>query len=265
MRADLHLHTWYSDGAVSPARVVELTARAGMDVIAITDHDSIGGVPEAIDAGAKLGVRVIPATELTTTLHGMDVHLLAYFSEAPGEPLLGHLRGMQAYRRQRIERAVVRLRERGYSISLDGLPAADCCESLTSAHLAKMLLAEGFARSLRAVWRRQAVRDALGGFEAKTEDVIGIIHSTGGLAVWAHPPKKRFARRLAELAEQGLDGVEARNFRRGDDRAESMLTEARKHGMLTTGGSDWHDGPGLGDHAFEGELLGEFLQRLSGS
>ena len=262
MRADLHLHTWYSDGAESPARVVELASRSGLDVIAITDHDSIGGIAEAIAAGAGRGVRVIPAAELTTTLHGMDVHLLAYFSEGPGEPLQSHLRVMQTYRRQRIERAIVRLRARGYSVSLEELPAADCCESLTSAHLARMLLAGGFARSLRTVWRRKAVRDALGGFEAKTEDVIGIIHDTGGLAVWAHPPKKRFTRRLAELAEHGLDGIEVQNLRRGDDRTESMLAEARDHEMFITSGSDWHEGPGLSDGVFEGELLDEFLARL---
>ena len=262
MRADLHLHTWYSDGAESPVRVVELASRSELDLIAITDHDSTGGVAEAVEAGVGRGVRVIPAAELTTTLHGMDVHLLAYFSKSPGEPLQSHLSEMQTFRRQRIEQAIVQLRTRGYSISLERLPAADCCESLTSAHLARMLLAEGFARSLRTVWRRKAVRDALGGFEAKTEDVVGIIHDSGGLAVWAHPAKKRFARRLADLAEHGLDGIEVQNLRRGDERTESMLTAARERGMIVTSGSDWHEGPGLGERAFEGDLLDEFLARL---
>ena len=261
-RADLHLHTWYSDGVESPRRVVELAARAGMDLIAITDHDSMGALAEAEEAGIKRGVKVIPAAEFTAVLHGMEVHLLGYFPAEPGEPVRSHLGRMQEFRRQRIECAVVKLRERGYGITVEGLPAADCCESLTSAHLARMLLAEGFARSFRTVFRRRAVRDALGGFETGAGEVIEVIHAGGGLAVWAHPPERRFNRRLRELAALGLDGVEAYNFRRDGANREGMRAAALELGLVATGGSDWHEGPGLGEQCVEGPVLEAFLKRL---
>ena len=262
MKADLHLHTWYSDGAESPRRVVELAARAGLGLIAIADHDSMGAYGEACEAGREHDVRVLPAAEFTAVLGGEEVHLLGYFAEPPGEPVVAHLRCVQEFRRLRLEQAVARLRERGYSITMEALPSADCCESLTSAHLARMLVEQGIAHSMRAVWRRGAVRNALCDFEGRSCDVIEVIHAGKGLAVWAHPPQRRFARRLEDLVADGLDGVEIHNFRRDGSHAEKMLEQAEAGGLVVTGGSDWHQGPGLGDRFIEGAILDRFLERL---
>ncbi len=262
MKADLHLHTYYSDGVESPAFVVERAAAAGLNLIAITDHDTLGGWQKAKVAAGHLNVTVVPAAEFTASLHGQEVHLLGYFPSFPGREVLDHLEQVQAFRRQRMETAVARLRERGVSISFDELPRHSSCQSLTGAHLARLLLEKGFARSLRGVWRRQAVRQSLESFTVTAEEVIEVIHKGAGLAVWAHPPVRRFPRRLEELAALGLDGVEVSNFRRGLDSMRRMQAEAEKFGLVATGGSDWHEGPGFGEEFVDEDLLEKFLHGL---
>ena len=262
MKADLHLHTHYSDGVVSPAELVRLAAGHGLTLIALADHDSMGGWPEADATGQTLGVTVLPAAEFTATLHGQEIHLLGYFPAMPDAGVAEHLVRMQEFRRERIRTAVDRLRQRGWSLSFDEISFAPSCESLTGAHLARLLLEKGAARSMRGVWRRKAVRDALMGFEVTAEEVIGIIHRGGGLAVWAHPAERRFRRRLQELAARGLDGVEVVNFRRAGRGLRKMQSEADELGLVSTGGSDWHEGPGLGKTFLEEGFLARFLDRL---
>lgn len=262
MKADLHLHTWYSDGTESPRQIVERAARANLDLIAITDHDSLGSWDEASAAGKELGIRVLPAAEFTASWSGKEVHLLGYFPTQPGAVVRKHLEVVQAFRHERIVKAIEYLRAHGVSGTFEELPRADCCESLTGAHLARWLLAKGFARSLRSVWRRQAIRDSLQSFQVTVAEVIEVIHQGGGVAVWAHPGEKQFRRRLEEMVAQGLDGVEVRNFRRDPSTIEKIQAETQKYGLLTTGGSDWHEGPGFGENFVTEELLDGFLGRM---
>ncbi len=264
MRADLHLHSYYSDGSESPAAVVE-RARAGkLDLIALTDHDSLGGWPEARAAAAKSGLDLLAAAEFTASHRGRELHLLGYFPGLPGREVADHLKGMQAFRRRRIETAIERLQERGVPVKFAELPRAPQCESVTSAHLAALLAERGYARSTRGAWRGllSRKRGLLPGFEVTAEEVIRIIHSGGGLAVWAHPERQRFRQRLEELASLGLDGVEVANGHRGRQPARDWQALAREMGLVATGGSDWHGGGPLGDFAADEELLGYFLSRL---
>jgi len=267
MRADLHLHTHYSDGAESPAAVVERARAASLDLIALTDHDSMGGWPEACVAAAKAGLDLLAAAEFTATHRGREVHLLGYFPAPPGREVAGHLKAMQAFRRQRIQTAIERLQQRGVPVAFDDLPRAPQCESVTSAHLALLLAERGYARSTRAAWRGllSRKRGLLPQFEVTAEEVIRVIHSGGGLAVWAHPERPQFRTRLEELAALGLDGVEAANGHRGRQPARDWQALAKEVGLVATGGSDWHGpeafGP-LGSFSADESLLGDFLERL---
>ncbi len=264
MRADLHLHSYYSDGLESPAIVAQRARAAGLDLIALADHDSMGGCEEAQQAAAQVGMSVIPAAEFTATLDGREVHLLGYFPSPPGREVAAHLRGMQAFRRRRIETTMERLQQRGVPLMFEELPCAPVCESVTSAHLAALLAERGYARSTRAAWRGllNRKRGLLPQFEASAEDVIGVIHAGGGLAVWAHPERDQFRARLAKLAALGVDGIEVANGRRGAQAAADWQALAKKMGLVATGGSDWHGGDGLGDFAAGEELLADFLARL---
>lgn len=264
MRADLHLHSYYSDGSEAPATVVE-EARAGeLELIALTDHDSLGGLTEAQAATERCGLRLIPAVEFTATLHSEEVHLLGYFPAPPGGEVDTHLARMQAARRERLQGAIEGLRRRGIEVRFEDLPCAPCCQSVTTAHLAILLAGRGYASSARAAWRKflGAERGIVPAFTVTAEEVIGVIHAGGGLAVWAHPGRRRFKARLEELAGMGLDGLEAANYRRGLDSAGQLQAMARQHNLVATGGSDWHGGTRLGEFAAGEDLLGDFLARL---
>jgi len=265
MRADLHLHSYYSDGSESPTSVLERAQAGGLDLIALTDHDSMGGWAEARVAAAKAGIELLAAAEFTATHRGREAHLLGYFPAPPGREVADHLRRMQAFRRQRIETAVERLQQQGVPVKFEELRRAPQCESVTSAHLAMLLAERGYARGTRSAWRGllSRKRGLLPGFEATVEDVIGVIHSGGGLAVWAHPERQQFRKRLDELAAIGLDGIEVANGHRGGQPARDWQALAKEMGLVATGGSDWHGGNGLGDFAADEDLLGDFLGRLN--
>jgi hypothetical protein len=268
MRADLHLHSYYSDGSESPTAVVERAKAAGLDLIALTDHDSLGGYDEAeraARAAQAAGIELIPAAEFTATHRGQEIHLLGYFPAWPGREVEAHLEGMQSFRRRRMKEAVTRLQKRGVDVRFEDLPCAPVCQSLTAAHLAILLAQKGFAPSARAAWRKLLNRNILPPFEATATDVIQVIHAGGGLAVWAHPWRKRFKSALEALCADGLDGLEAANFRRGLAGMKDLQVQARKLGLLATGGSDWHGGPessDLGEFAADEEFLGDFLVRM---
>ncbi|MGH9788558.1 MAG: PHP domain-containing protein [Candidatus Acidiferrales bacterium] len=264
MRADLHLHSHYSDGSESPATVVERAQAGGLDLIALTDHDSMGGWAQACAAAAKAGIDLLAAAEFTATHRGREVHLLGYFPSPPDREVGKHLEAMQVFRRRRIETAIERLQERGVPVKFEELLRAPQCESITSAHLAALLAERGYARSTRSAWRGllSRKRGLLPGFEATAEGVIGVIHAGGGLAVWAHPERQQFRKRLEEFAALGLDGVEAANGRRGLQPARDWQALAKEMGLVATGGSDWHTGNGLGDFAADEDLLSDFLARL---
>ncbi|HXE74216.1 MAG TPA: PHP domain-containing protein [Candidatus Xenobia bacterium] len=264
MRADLHLHSYYSDGLESPSQVAKRARAAGLDLIALADHDSMGGCAEAQQAAARDRLTVLLAAEFTATLDGREIHLLGYFPEPPGREVCEHLKQMQAFRRRRIETTIERLQKRGVPVKFEDLPCAAVCESVTSAHLAALLAERGYARSSRTAWRGllNRKRGMLPQFEMSAEDVIRVIHAGGGLAIWAHPERGQFRTRLEKLAVMGLDGIEAANARRGVQPARDWQALARKMGLVATGGSDWHGGDGLGEFAAGPELLGEFLARL---
>lgn len=263
MRADLHLHTDYSDGTEPPSAVVEQAAAAGLALIAVADHDSLGALVEARAACERQGVRLVPAVEFTAALDGGEIHLLGYFRELPGGEVAAHLKNVQEFRRQRLDNAIHELRKWGLSLSVDELPCSPHCESLTSAHLAQLLVRKGYATSLSVARRRYLRGKVLLPFEVTAEEVIRLIRSAGGIAVWAHPGRRRFRGRLEQLAALGLDGVEVVNFSRGQDSAGHWQRELYKMGLVTTGGSDWHGRPRcLGELTVDEELIGEFLRRL---
>ncbi|MBI4462002.1 MAG: PHP domain-containing protein [Acidobacteria bacterium] len=260
MRVDLHLHSYYSDGRASPAEVVEQAQAASLKIMALTDHDSMGGVAEAQAAAAQVGIFLIPAVEFTATLHGAEIHILGYFRSLRNETLGAHLRGMQAFRRQRLETAVERLRQRGLRLEVAALPVASCCESPTTFHLSQLIASRGYAASASAARRRYlgSGQGIVPSFEVTAEEVIAVIHAADGLAVWAHPPRPEFERRLAELVALGLDGVEAYNGQRGEVNASEL---AQKHDLVVTGGSDWH-GRGAMGLEVKTDWLDRFLRRM---
>lgn len=249
---DLHCHTTASDGTVSPADLVRHAAERGVDVIAITDHDTVAGVAEGLRAGAELGVRVIPGIELSTRHDTRDVHILGYFIDHTSGELLTTLDGMRSQRLQRAEQMVERLRDLGYGITMDDVREHAGGDVIARPHVARALVAKGFIPSVRAAFTPHFIGD--GGRAYVSREVpssvaaVDVIRRAGGVAVVAHPGvgthegevKPMSPEAIGELARAGLVGLEVDHPDHPPLVRDHLNAIAHEYGLVVTGGSDWH-------------------------
>jgi predicted metal-dependent phosphoesterase TrpH len=267
LRIDLHLHSTASDGALAPDALVHAAAAGGLDVIAITDHDTTGGVAAA-RAVQSTRVHVIPGIEVSTSLDGNEVHILGYFIDPQHPSVVDYSRRAASWRRERMRQMIRLLDGIGVRIAYDDVLAVAgvSAESLGRPHLARALLERGYVQSHAEAFDRYIGNDAPAFLPAQLLDpagAIALIHEAGGVAVWAHPRPDRFEPDLPRLVEVGLEGVGWCNTRAEALDALRMERVARDAGLLVTGGSDWHGewhGP-LGDYAVTRDEVGAFLDR----
>jgi 3',5'-nucleoside bisphosphate phosphatase len=255
-RVDLHLHTTASDGGLAPRDLVQ-AARAGrLDIIAVADHDTAAGVTDAVAEAVAAGdVRVVPAVEVSSTLAGQDLHVLGYFIDAGHAALARYAARAAERRRERLLQMAGRLRELGLPIADEEVAAVFATTgSPGRPHLARILVERGWVRSHAEAFERY-LGDAGPAFvpvELLTPAAaIALIRETGGAAVWAHPPPAALERELPRLVSWGLAGLECFRPRALPEERNRLLAAARAHGLVASGGSDWHglwQGP-LGDFA----------------
>lgn len=245
MKIDLHLHSHVSDGQLSPTAVVSAAVAGGLDVIALTDHDTAAGVEEAHAAARGHPLLVIPGIEISTRLGSDEFHVLGYWVDPHAPAIVRHQQASVVRREQRMRNMVERLREMGVDVSYDDVreAAGPSVQSIGRPHLARALLAGGHTRHYGEAFAR-FIADGGPAFVAQDfpspEEAIGVIHAAGGVAVWAHPPLDRFEPEVDAFVGWGLDGVEC--FRSGQLPLDTARLEkvARSHGLFPTGGSDWH-------------------------
>ncbi|MEZ4317309.1 MAG: PHP domain-containing protein [Myxococcota bacterium] len=247
-RFDLHLHSTRSDGRFSPLEVLERCSRAGLDIVALTDHDFATEIPvgEQIVAGRRL--HVLAGAEISGVHEGREYHLLVYFPHGIPEGFRDFCRRQCQERAVRYERALTALDLSG-PFPDDGAKAGD--RALTRLHLAHALVDAGVVRD-----RAQAFTDFLGDAHGTVQplslpfvEAIRIARSCGGLTSWAHPARPAMEAHLETFVAAGLQGIEGvRPMLTSKDR-RFYRTTARRHGLYLTGGSDWHgwhsDAPGL--------------------
>ena len=239
---DLHMHSTASDGSRAPADVVRAAARAKLAAIALTDHDTVAGLDEARQMGEALGVRVVSGVELSAVEGDTETHLLGLHLRDTGvlENALAELRGM---RERRARRIIERLDGIGVHISLDSVLAQAADGAIGRPHVARALIAEGWAVDSRDAFDRYlgagrpayVPKEQLG-----MRDAIAMIHDAGGLAVLAHPAASGTRERLTALREQGLDGVEVRHPSHSPADTARLAALARELELVPSGGSDWH-------------------------
>jgi predicted metal-dependent phosphoesterase TrpH len=245
-RADLHLHTSHSDGAYTPQQIVELARRAGLAAIALTDHDTLAGVPAAVAAGKGAGVEVIPGVEITCDHAGHDLHLLGYFVHADDGPLHSALAQIREHRVHRYHEMVRRLRAKGIVVEEEGRALSPAPDALGRRHLAERLVRSGQVATVREAFARY-LKDgspaAAPKWRLPAAQAIDLVRGAGGVASWAHPPAAAQFEQFAELRRVGLAAVEVEypDFRRG--RSQQLREYAAKLGLAVSGGSDCH-GPG---------------------
>jgi 3',5'-nucleoside bisphosphate phosphatase len=258
MKLDLHLHSDVSDGRLSPAAVVQAALAGGLDVIALTDHDTAAGAAEAKAAALGTPLYVIPGIEISTRHGEHDLHILGYWVDLGHPALLEYQELARRRRDDRMRGMVAKLRAMRIPVEYEDVleAAGPRARVLGRPHLARALLAGGHTRYYSEAFERY-LYDGGPAFVLEpfpsVPEAIELIHYTGGLAVWAHPPREIFEREIRAFAASGLDGIEC--LRPTTPPAESLMLEAAAQalGLLVTGGSDWH-GP---QHA----MLGDFFLR----
>jgi len=234
---DLQSHSTYSDGALAPAEVVDRACQAGVRVLALTDHDTVDGVEEALKASTN--VTVIPAVELSSVHNDFeDLHILGYGIDHTDPTLLATLADFRADRVRRILAMADKLREAGFTIPEIDHPSPG-----------RPLLAKAIARqtdlSTDEIFTRYLVPGTptyVGRSRPTVRQAIEVIHAAGGVAVWAHPywDMDEALAALNTFADWGIDGVEAFYATHDEQQTRALHAAARERGLLTTGSADFH-------------------------
>jgi predicted metal-dependent phosphoesterase TrpH len=252
---DLHLHSTASDGQLPPADVVSLAAQHGLRTIALTDHDSTDGIADAQTAGKQLGVEVIAGTELSTAVAAGELHMLGYLIDSHNELLMARLKEFRDSRDRRAEVMAERLNVAGVVVDLDRVRELAAGGAIGRPHVARALVESGQATSTTDAFERYLVPGRVGyvpHFRLAPVGAIELIHAAEGVAVLAHPfSVDDLSKTLPELVAAGLDGLEVFYSLYNDEQQSFLATLAERHGLVPTGGSDFH---GFGER--EGHEIG---------
>jgi predicted metal-dependent phosphoesterase TrpH len=243
MFADLHLHTFFSDGTFSPEEVTALAQQHGLKAVALTDHDTMEGCARMAAACQMAGIEFIPATELTAEANGHEIHFLGYFLDADNEILLRKLAKFQEVRQGRIREMSAKLNQLGIPLQAQTVFALANCRAPGRPHVARALVQEGFCASLDEAFERFLKKSKpawVPKFKVSALEAINLIHQAGGLAVMAHPGLNRTDEMIPELVAAGMDGLECFHTKHSTNMTEHYLQIAEHHHLLVTGGSDCH-------------------------
>ena len=247
-RIDLHLHTTYSDGSLPPAEVLLLARKAGVSALAITDHDIVDGIPEAIEAGRRLGIEIIPGIEVSSRHGETELHILGYFLDWQDPLLLPRLARLRTGRHERNSRIVEKLNNLGLTLTYEEVKARAGSDSVGRPHIARVLMEKGYVQSAKEAFDRFLGEDKPAYVPRdlpEPAEAIAWIRAARGLPVLAHPTWVReSAEGLSKLCERlkgaGLMGIEAHYSTHKPQQTADYLDMARRLDLLVTGGSDFH-------------------------
>lgn len=245
---DLHTHTTASDGSLTPYELIRLAGEKGLSVVAITDHDTVDGIDEAVNAGNEFNVRVIPGVEISVEVSGDAIHMLAYGIDHRFQQFERTLEKIRKSRMNRNLAIIDRLNEIGYNISYSDVKDNSSGGTVGRGHIALTLVDSGQTSSIQEAFERLLMRGKpayIDRFRLHLKDAIALIHNSGGAAVWAHPGLhgdnlETLLDKLPEWGEMGLDGLECDYSCHSISLSEKLRRSAVQHGLICTGGSDFH-------------------------
>jgi len=244
---DLHTHSTASDGSLSPAELVALAAQKGLAAVALTDHDSLEGLPEARLAGERHGVDVIAGVELSVADGERSIHILGLFlPDAPG-PLAEALAYLRLRRHDRNRLILDKLREQGIPLEYAAVTAL-AKGAVGRPHIAQAMLAAGAVTSFKEAFNRYLGaygRAYVPKFKYPLAEAVDMLHAEGALAILAHPyilglAGPVLAQTLERYRDTGLDGIEALYTEHSQAQTLEYLALARRFGLVVSGGSDFH-------------------------
>lgn len=269
-RIDLHTHSIYSDGSMTPSELVCHAKNEGLSAIALSDHDSIGGVAEAVEEGKRIGIEVIPAIELSAEAE-TETHILGYYIDINNPTLLEKLAYVRQVRREREEEICEKLRVLGFDVSMEEVEELAETDVLCRAHFAKLMVAKGFVTSVKEAFDLYLSngRPAYSGRQAMTdEEAVRLIAEAGGVSFLAHlhltrKPHGELVEFVKRLKGAGLCGIEGYYTEYTPEMQEEFQNIARDLNMPISGGTDFHGafkphisiGRGLGNLSIPYSLL----------
>jgi predicted metal-dependent phosphoesterase TrpH len=240
---DLHMHSNASDGSFTPDEVAGMAAGNGVEVFALTDHDTLDGIPAAAACAGRAGIRLINGIELSVSEEGMDVHLLAYGFDESDPPLLAAVRRYREGRRERARKILSRLKGLGIRISLEEVEEIASGGALGRPHLAEALLRGGYVESFNEAFQRFLGHHAPAYVpkpRVSLEEASTIVREAGGVTILAHPGTLNRDHLIPAWSRRGLDGIEVWHSKHDPAAVERYRGFAHMHGLLMTGGSDYH-------------------------
>jgi predicted metal-dependent phosphoesterase TrpH len=243
MFADLHLHTYFSDGNFTPEELATLGKTHGLAAMALTDHDTVEGCARMATACRREGIEFIPGTELTAEQDGVELHLLGYGFDVENGKLLSEAARFQAVRQERIREMAAKLNELGVSLQAEAVFAIANCRSPGRPHVARALVQAGLCKNLDEAFERflKKGRPAwVPKCKISAGEGIRLIQQAGGVAVMAHPGLNKTDDLIPKLVEQGLDGIECFHTKHSAAASQHYLRLAEEFDLLVTGGSDCH-------------------------
>lgn len=244
---DMHLHTTASDGSCTPSEVCQLAIDKGLAAIAITDHDTVDGVAEAISY-VDDRITVVPGIEMSAVYHGVEIHILGFYMDYTNHELISSLVSIKQGRYNRNEEMCARFRADGIDITMEKLQHGNPNTVVTRAHFARVLIAQGICKDMNQAFKKYLGKKCkyyIPTPDMPAADAIKLIKTYGKAAFIAHPLLYGFGYRqieemIEELKPYGLTGLEVYHSSNNTYESGKLREIARTHGLLISGGSDFH-------------------------
>jgi hypothetical protein len=241
--ADLHMHTIFSDGTLSPKEMVRLSREAELSAISITDHDTVDGIEEAIIEGEKIGITVIPGIEISSRKFGKSVHILGYLIDYHNMKLLQFVRNMREAREERGKKMVNKLNEIGINITMDEVKRIAGRGVVGRPHIARVLVKNKQVEDEREAFLKY-IGDTCPCYVSKPNippvSVINLIKEVDGIPVLAHPGLLAPELEILDFIKDGIQGIEVWHPSHSKKNTEKYLEITKKFNLIATGGSDSH-------------------------
>ena len=249
MSSDLHMHTTYSDGKLTPEELVAAAKAAGLRYIAITDHDTVEGVAHLYENGyfPCKGIRIIPGIEFSAHHPTQEIHLLGFNIDIYNGELADKLNDVSEARWTRFSEMVGKLQNLGYDIrETDVLTVAGASKSISRSHIGRVLVKKGYFETVRDAFSEPLQKGKpayVPHYRLEVGEIIALIHQAGGMAVLAHPKLIHDDTIAEAICQQGIDGMEC--FYPQHDAADTQhyLAMAARYHLKPSGGSDFHGYP----------------------
>lgn len=248
-KIDLHAHTSASDGTFSPGDLVRFASAKGVTTIAITDHDTVDGIDEALESGRNCGVRVIPGIEFSVDYPHGTFHLLGYHFDHANRSLIEECRSLNRMRETRAYRIIEDLEKNGIRIPREEVEIEARNGTIGRPHIARMMVRHGYARNIDEVFENYLVKGKPGYVRKERIELrraMALLSEAGGTAVIAHPITLNFENFsvfediLKDFVRSGISGIEAYSYMHNPEQVEDFCRLAEKLGLFVTGGSDFH-------------------------